>query len=227
MHETPFRSRPLHVRLSAPQGPKRSATTIVSRVEKSKSPAAEANGTKQEPGDDAASGERAARTLGLMNVPDTVNDARIRSLAEPYGKLVKIILRPDHQGAIVEFADVHHAGKASLELEGHEIAPGRKLHVGTVAEMLRQSAEKKSAPSQTQSKSKSGFLAGSGPVKRPPQPGARGGKRGGLGVKRGRVGEDRGETTTTNTTTTTTTDSASTKKSNDDFRAMIQRSQAE
>ncbi|KAK1147318.1 Splicing factor [Aspergillus melleus] len=226
-----FRSRPLHVKLSAPQGAKRSATTIVSHVGKSQSPAAtEANGTKQESGDgDGPSGERAARTLGLMNVPDTVNDARIRSLAEPYGTLVKIILRPDHQGAIVEFADVHHAGKASLELEGREIAPGRKLHVGTVAEMLRQSAEKKhsGAPSsQPKGNKPQGFLQASGPVRRPPQPGARGGKRGGLGVKRG-------EKMTTTTTTTMTTDSASpapgqsTKKSNDDFRAMIQRSQAE
>lgn len=215
------------MKLSAPQGAKRTATSIVSRVEKSQSPAAEANGTKQESGEDAASGERAARTLGLMNVPDTVNDARIRSLAEPYGKLVKIILRPDHQGAIVEFADVHHAGKASLELEGHEIAPGRKLHVGTVAEMLRQSAERKSSGAgtgQAKPSKAGGFLAASGPVKRPQQPGARGGKRGGLGVKRGEK--------MTTTTTTTTTDSASpgpgpTKKSNDDFRAMIQRSPAE
>ncbi|PLB45846.1 putative pre-mRNA splicing factor [Aspergillus steynii IBT 23096] len=223
MHEQEFRSRPLHVKLSAPQGAKRSATTIVSRVGKSQSPAAtEANGTKQQSGE---VDERAARTLGLMNVPDTVNDARIRSLAEPYGKLVKIILRPDHQGAIVEFADVNHAGKASLELEGHEIAPGRKLHVGTVTEMLRQSAERKSsgAPaSQPKGSKAGGFLAASAPVRRPPQPGARGGKRGGLGVKRGEK-----TTTTTSTTTTMTTDSGPTKKSNDDFRAMIQRNPAE
>ncbi|KAA8647151.1 hypothetical protein EYZ11_009564 [Aspergillus tanneri] len=236
LHEQEFRSRRLNVKISAPQGAKRSATTIVSRVGKSQSPAPEANGTKDEPGErDAASGERTARTLGLMNVPDTVNDARIRSLVEPYGKLVKVILRPDHQGAIVEFADVQHAGKASLELESQEIAPGRRLHVGTVTEMLRQSAEKKSNNAASAAKRKApksgGLLQSSGPIKRPPQPGARGGKRGGLGVKRGNVGtqgEDRGEKTIT--TMTMTTDGASpgsghtTKKSNDDFRAMIQRS---
>lgn len=181
-----------------------------------------------------------------MNVPDTVNDARIRALVEPYGKLIKIILRPDHQGAIVEFADIHAAGKASLELEGQEIAPGRRLHVGSVPEMLKQSAEKRGHSSTAGSKAtteKSGArLQPTGPIKRPPQPGARGGKRGHLGVKRatgGLQGQSHAQNgaPTTNTTTTTTmtnnTDSSAPddgpkmKKSNDDFRAMIQQSRAE
>ncbi|GJP92434.1 pre-mRNA splicing factor [Aspergillus niger] len=241
MHEQQFRSRPLHVKLSTPQGAKRSATTILSRVG-TRSPSVEVNGARREASEEVPNSERQARTLGLMNVPDTVNDARIRALVEPYGKLIKIVLRPDHQGAIVEFADVHEAGKASLELEGQEITPGRKLHVGTVPEMLKQTAEKKSSngPSQgTSGSSKakdkpSGLFPVAKPIKRPPQPGARGGKRGGLGVKRATATSSaNGQTTTTTTTTTTmTTDSAapgegqSTKKSNEDFRAMIQRSRA-
>lgn len=243
MHQQEFRSRPLQVKLSSPQGAKRSSTAIVSRVGRSQSPAVEVNGTKHE---DAPTGERAARTLGLTNVPDTVNDARIRALVEPYGALVKVILRPDHQGAIVEFVDVNVAGKASLELEGQEIAPGRPLHVGTVPEMLKQSAEKKSTrtaqPNQPKEKN-GGFLA-PGPVRRPQQPGARG-RRGGLGVKRGGAStpltrneytegnNDNGGTMTTKTMTTDTTGpptqggGESTKKSNDDFRAMFQRNQPE
>lgn len=241
MHEQQFRSRPLHVKLSTPQGAKRSATTILSRVG-TRSPSVEVNGARREASEEVPNSERQARTLGLMNVPDTVNDARIRALVEPYGKLIKIVLRPDHQGAIVEFADVHEAGKASLELEGQEITPGRKLHIGTVPEMMKQSAEKKSSngPSQGSSGSSkakdkpSGLFPVAKPIKRPPQPGARGGKRGGLGVKRATATSTaNGQTTTTTTTKTTmTTDSAapsegqSTKKSNEDFRAMIQRSRA-
>ncbi|KAL4895483.1 hypothetical protein BDV59DRAFT_200126 [Aspergillus ambiguus] len=233
LHEHEFRSRPLHVKISAPQGAKRSATTIVSRVEKSASPSGDVNGIKESSETDGSSADRRARTLALMNVPDTVNDARIRSLAEPYGKLIKVVLRPDHQGAIVEFADVQEAGKASLELGGQEIAPGRPLRVGTVPEMLKQSAEKKGGGPTPHAGSKSkektgGFLQPSGPIRRPAQPGSHGGRRGGLGVKRN--GERKGTSTmTTTTTTTTTSDSApsgeaeNTKKSNDDFRAMIQK----
>ncbi|PYI08780.1 pre-mRNA splicing factor [Aspergillus sclerotiicarbonarius CBS 121057] len=241
MHEQEFRSRPLHVKLSTPQGAKRSATTILSHVGSSRSPSVEVNGARREPSAEVPNSERTARTLGLMNVSDTVNDARIRALVEPYGKLIKIVLRPDHQGAIVEFADVHQAGKASLELEGQEITPGRKLHVGTVPEMLKKSTEKRGGgPSQGGSKSKDkpgGPFPLAGPIKRPAQPGTRGGKRGGLGVKRATGGpsaatsSQNGRNTTT-MTTTMTTDSATpgegqtTKKSNDDFRAMIQRSRA-
>ena len=166
------------MKLSSSSGPKRSATSVLSRVTSSTN---NVNGADVET---IPTGEREARTLGLMNIPDTVNDARIRALVGQFGNLVKISLRPDHQGAIVEFSNVHDAGRASLELEGKEVGANRKLHVGTVPEMLKQRAEQKkdttSSPSTT-------LLAGGGPVKRPGQPGSRGGagRRGGLGVKRG------------------------------------------
>lgn len=225
MHQQEFRSRPLQVKLSSPQGAKRSATTIVSHVGRSRSPSMELNGKSQS--QDTAempTGERANRTLGLMNVPDTVNDARIRAVVKPYGALIKVVLRPDHQGAMVEYADVHAAGKASLGLEGQEIAPGRLLRVGTVPEMLKQSAEKKT--NNPPKEKSSGLLAPSGPIRRPQQPG-RGGKRGGLGVKRTTEGSSGGNVTKATTTTTTTEGEAaeSTKKSNDEFRAMIQGNQ--
>lgn len=238
MHEQEFRSRQLQVQLSSPQGMKRSSTTIVNRVGGSRSPSVEANG-KADP--EVPTGERAARTVGLMNVPDTVNDARIRALVEPYGKLVKVILRPDHQGAIVEYADVHAAGKASLELEGQGIAPGRQLHVGTVPEMLKQSAERKNTRAThsdlSKEKNNTGSLAPPSAVRRPQQPGRGSGRRGGLGVKRGGAstqarnettegnGNGNGTTATTETAPPTEGGTTTTKKSNDDFRAMIQRSQ--
>ncbi|KAL4920899.1 hypothetical protein BDW62DRAFT_152087 [Aspergillus aurantiobrunneus] len=230
LHEQEFRSRPIQVKLSAPQGAKRTAATVVSRVGKSQSPAPETNGATPPSDAEVPTGERKERTLGLMNVPDTVNDARVRALVEPYGKLVKVILRPDHQGAIVEFADVLHAGKAALELEGQEISSGRQLHIGTVGEMLKQSAEKKHGYGQApkpKEKLSSSFLGPTGPIKRPPQPGGRSGKRGHLGVKRGNAQQ----TSTTKTTTTTTTNAFGegdrSQKSNDDFRAMIQRSRGD
>src|SRR5438034_10029515 len=144
MDQQEFRSRPLHVRLSVHTGPKRYPTTVVSRVRRSKSPI-KANGLSTSPSDSGSAdrpiGERRLRTLSLMNIPDTVNDARIHSLVSPYGPIVKIVLRPDHQGAIVEFLNVNDAGKASLELEGHEILPGRPIRVGSVPEMLKQPAD--------------------------------------------------------------------------------------
>lgn len=192
MHQQEFRSRPLQVRLATSQGAKRTATNIVSRVARSPS----VNGATEPPEVEMPTGERAARTLGLMNVPDTVNDARIRALTEPYGRLIKVILRPDHQGAIVEYADVNEAGKASLELGGQEIAPGRRIQVGTVPEMLRQRAERKGATLQPTT------------VRRPQQPGR--GRRGGLGVKRGPA-----------TATATGNGNGGQTKSNDDFRTMM------
>lgn len=128
----------------------------------------------------------------MLNIPDTVNDARIRAIVEPYGPLVKVVLRPDHQGAIVEFKDVQDAGKAALGLEGLEIASGRKIGVGSVNEMLKQKAEwRTDRISVAPKKDKSGnalTLPPTAPVRRPNQPGARRGGKGGLGVKGGGVG---------------------------------------
>lgn len=135
------------------------------------------------------SSEIQSRTLALMKIPDTVNDARIRALAEPYGDLVMVKLRPSHQGAILEYKDQTSVGKAALGLEGHEIAPGRLINTGTVNEMNQQKSEYRSdriaigVP-----KSINASLQGPAPVRRPNQPGARRGGRGGLGVKRGGVG---------------------------------------
>jgi RNA recognition motif-containing protein len=91
----------------------------------------------------------AERSIALLNVPDTVTDARLGTLVEPYG-FKKITLLPQHSGAIVEFHEPAGVGKASLALEGYEIAEGRKIRVGTVAELKKMKAERK--PS-------SGFLA--------------------------------------------------------------------
>ncbi|KMU74488.1 hypothetical protein CISG_04559 [Coccidioides immitis RMSCC 3703] len=193
MDQKEFRSRPLRVRLSTHTGAKRQSTTIISRVGRSKSPSMEPNGgaspsTASVNQADLPVGERNLRTLGLMNIPDTVNDARIRTLVEPYGPLVKIILRPDHQGAIVEFMDVGDAGKAALGLDGQEIAPGRQIRVGPVSEMLKQPPEHKvdrlQVGKQKQKQKPALMVQPAAPISRPGQQG-RAGRRGGLGVKKG------------------------------------------
>lgn len=131
-----------------------------------------------------------SRTLALLNIPDTVNDARIRALTEPYGELVKISLRPNHQGAIIEYKHEASVGKASLALEGHEIAPERKIRVGTVSEMNQQKAEYRSdrITIGAAAKTTNAQLQGPAPIRRPGQPGTRRGGKGGLGIKRGGVG---------------------------------------
>ncbi|KAI9800664.1 MAG: hypothetical protein M1825_003986 [Sarcosagium campestre] len=201
-----FKSRVLHVSLSTANHVKRNATVIINPAnsEGSPSPAPsdvqdrDSNKSHDPQGLDhrPTRDEIQSRIIALLNVPDTVNDARIRALVEPYGPLTRITLRPDHKGAIVEFTETSAAGRASLGLDGHEIAPGRYLGVGTVKEMLGQKAEYRKdrldAPRSERkrdgkdAKPPPGLaMFQSGPIRRPTQIGARRGGRGGLGAKRG------------------------------------------
>ena len=229
MDEQPVKNRPIHVEMSSKTGPKRQAVNIINRVDRTKSPSVDRNGdSARSPTDTGLSSkaDRQARTLALMNIPDTVNDARIRSLTEPYGALVKIVLRPDHQGAIIEYVDTSDAGKASLRLDGYEIAPGRSIHVGTVPEMLKQKEDRHTdkilVGRQKENMAGSSIMMNPGPIRRPGQ----GSRRGGLGMKRGGAflgGANSGPKSdklpegTLNGTNVA-------GKSNDDFRAMMEKS---
>ncbi|KAM0248258.1 hypothetical protein ACHAQJ_009524 [Trichoderma viride] len=81
------------------------------------------------------------RTIALMGLADTVNDARVRALVEPFGPIVKLVLQPGHGGAKIEFADSSAAGKASLQLSNKEFE-GRKLRVGSVDDLRHAKAER-------------------------------------------------------------------------------------
>ena len=157
-HLKQFHDRVLQVSVAVPKNTKRLATTIVQSAspepstvsagadadaDNDNSPASHSragdfsSGTP-DPSSATTADTRRERTIALLNIPDTVNDARVRALVEPYGALRKIILRPDHQGAIIEFQSVQDVGKAALALEGREIVAGKaKIAVGTVEEMLR------------------------------------------------------------------------------------------
>lgn len=141
---------------------------------------------------------RHERTIALLNLSDTVNDARIESFFRPYGAIKKIVMQPYRNGAIIEFDDIATAGKVQMGIDCAALGEGTRI--GTVAELTSKGGKSGQAimrPAQ----------AG---VSRPSQ---RGGRRGGLGFKRGGGlgggGEERGENE---------------KKSNADFRALFVRS---
>lgn len=208
MNLTRFCGRILNVSLSTNDKSKRQANHIVTSTSTSQrasnSPAPTQDVAMNGDGDNVDNGESArrkdsksaeiqARTIALMNIPDTVNDARIRAIGEEYGELVRVVLQPSHQGAILEYKDARNVGQASLGLAGREISPGHLIAVGTVAEMKQQRAEKKTdkivvggGPSTAQKKQQA--LQPSMPIRRPNQLGARRGGKGGLGIKGGGVG---------------------------------------
>jgi len=116
------------------------------------------------------------RTLALANIPDTVNDARIRALVEKHGSIVKLVLRPDHGGAIVEFTDPSMVGRAALALEGLEITPHHKLRTGSVKDLFNTKGKQ---PATDASKAPKNWMPPPPNVRRPLL--GRGGRRGGLG----------------------------------------------
>ncbi|UKZ81070.1 hypothetical protein TrVFT333_008838 [Trichoderma virens FT-333] len=165
----------------------------------------------------------AARTIALMGLPDTINDARVRALVEPFGPIVKLVLQPGHGGAKIEFADSSAAGKASLQLSNVEFE-GRKLQVGSPDDLRHakarrtedrivprsQSSAKKDKPASTTANS---FMPSS--VMRRPTLGRPGPKRG-LGFSAPRVTPG----------SNVKTDGESTKpatKSNADFKELFLR----
>lgn len=238
-----LKNRPLKVSFSIVNPAKRQAATIVTPISRSSNspspdvPSVNGNAdsamspttsTIAEPRPSAT--DIKSRTLALLNVPDTVNDTRIRALAEPYGMLIKVILRPDHQGAIVEYKETSSAGKAALGLDNHEIAPGRFLNIGSVEELLHQKAEvKKDRIGAGASNDKSATLNRfnvSAPIRRPNQPGARRGGKGGLGLKGAGVGLSGSRASTDGSGKEVNTsgvgdDQHGKAKSNMDFKAMF------
>jgi RNA recognition motif-containing protein len=218
-----FKSRRVRVSIATTDGKRahHATNTTINRVA-GMGAQGETNGTTDL---EVPVGERADRTIALMNIPDTVNETRVRALVEPFGRLVKISLRPDHQGAVVEYVDVHDAGKALLELEGKEITPGRPLHLGPVQEMKAQRAEIKNdrfTPAKREDKTKKTTLQPVAPVRRPQQPGARK-AGGGLGQKRHTPAHAPKPVPSKDQMDTTADGDSKPKKSNDDFRAMFQK----
>ena len=179
-------------------------------------------------------------SCALMNLPDTFSTARLRPLLEAHGSIEKITLRPDHNGAIIVFSSAADAGKAALSLEGHEIVPGRHVHIGTVSELKKTKAEIKEAnpgvkkvgsttakadSSSNGNSSKPRFLPNAGPIHRPGLGSAA--RRGGhLGKRKGPPGVGGfGVGGTNGVASDKSAENANgTGKSNDEFRKLFEAS---
>ncbi|KAI1770618.1 hypothetical protein F4818DRAFT_432116 [Hypoxylon cercidicola] len=172
------------------------------------------------------------RTMAIMNVPDTVNDARIRAIVENYGEIVKLVLRPDHQGALIEFADVATVGRVSLALEGYEIAPGRKLRTGRMKDLLKEKGEVRqdkivTGKGKGKAASNDSSTGGSKPASfMPPPQNVRRPALGRAGTKRGIgfIGSKNNNKESHETTTANGVGAAGkpkSNKSNADFKAMF------
>lgn len=185
-----FGNHPLKVEVSKPPTRK---TTATSRAdgEAEGSPESTASGS----GSSHVSGpEIAARTIAILGIPDTMNDARVRSIVAPIGTISKLVLHPQHGGAVVEFADAATAGKASLVINSTEIEGGKKLRVGSVNQLFKEKAEKRvdridlphQQPQKKQDDSKASkkgktaaeLMPPPPPIRRPPVLGKAGAKRG-------------------------------------------------
>ncbi|RBR09429.1 uncharacterized protein FIESC28_09879 [Fusarium coffeatum] len=164
--------------------------------------------------------EISARTIALMGLPDTVNDARIRALVEPLGSIIQMTVKPGNGGAEIEFADAATAGKASLQLDSMEF-DGHKIRTGTPDELRRAKAEhapdriitgKKNKDQEQKAKGPGGsstmFIPSTTAVRRPVL--GKPGPRRGLGFKPSSAKPAQNGDSDT-----------SVKKSNADFKAMF------
>ncbi|KAI0906645.1 putative pre-mRNA splicing factor [Ustulina deusta] len=185
LDKTKFKSQLLEVELSKETNFRPSATIKGEGSSRNPSLAPSGDGDvamSDEPDDTQKSDQKPtpteiqARTMAIMNIPDTINDARIRTLAEKHGAIVKLVLRPDHAGAIVEFAETSMAGRAALSLEGFEIAPNHKLRTGSVKQLFEDKV-----PQQADTPKAPKTWMPPPPTVRRPVLGRGGARRGGLG----------------------------------------------
>ncbi|KAG5519387.1 hypothetical protein PMAC_002013 [Pneumocystis sp. 'macacae'] len=87
------------------------------------------------------------RSLGILYLPDTVNQTRIEDVFKAYGDISKIELRPDHQGAIVQYKNASDAGKAAMALDGYTFSD-KKIRIVTVETLLQHKPKKEPLPDQ-------------------------------------------------------------------------------
>jgi RNA recognition motif-containing protein len=228
----PFRDRIVYISLATPRGgdaPKDKARITDIIIKQSASPEPSANGHSNRRGSDvsmasapnAGSDEMAKtvreRKVAIINLPDTVNDARIRSEMEKYGQIIKIQLRRDRNAAIVEFADMKAAFSVRAGVDVSALGEGVKT--GEVADIFAKVKKNQGGPAV----SAVGF-GGMRPaaVARPGQ--QRGGRRGGLGYKRGGFGGVGTAAKSGGAPADGETNGAAPARSNADFKAMFEKS---
>lgn len=146
------------------------------------------------------------RTVSLLGLPETVNDARVRALVEPFGRVVGLVLQPRHGSAKIEFVDAKTAGKAGLQLDGMQFE-GSTLRTGSLDDLHRAKSVKPENKSR-------GLMAPPVAIRRPTT--QKTGPKRGLGF----VSNKKAAGATTDAPTEATNGSAK-PKSNADFRALF------
>lgn len=221
LNNTKLKSQIMQVEVSKVSKVKHSATTTQNgkKDPSARKPSRDADGDSTMPTtDDTPSVEDInSRTIALMGLPDTVNDARVRALVEPYGDIVKLTLQPGHGGAKIEFEDAAMAGKASLHLNTLEYE-GHKLRTGEADELrFAKPASLGSQPTDTKAgnRPKANFI----PPAMQRRPGPRAGPKRGLGFIS--KGTSQAKASSTGAVDAGSMTTGSTPKSNADFKAMF------
>ncbi|QDS67938.1 hypothetical protein FKW77_008763 [Venturia effusa] len=198
LHKTEFRDRTIDVEISKPNFTKITNTVhrdvTMSPMPGGASPSA-ASSDMNGYGNNADGRNRMARTMAIMDIPDTVTAVRVQKLAEEFGTLKKCTLRTDHAGAIIEYAEESSVGRAEFGLAGKEL-DGQKIRLGTVPELFQQKpfvrklkladqlAEKKKKEEKQKSQEAPASFGGLAPRQMQGATRGGGGRRGGLGAKR-------------------------------------------
>lgn len=228
LNNTKFRHQILQVALSTASKVKTTAKTVTAVAEEN----ADGDSSMQissagKKNHESATEDLSARTIALFGFPDTVNDARVQKLVEPFGSLIRLVMQPGHGGAIVEFADAAAAGKAALELNNMKYE-GYRLRIGSLEELRHAKAERGDGQSTTNPKDKripqgdsgidkpassNGFISAPSAIRRPVAA-ARPGPKRGFGFAPRKVA-------TASHDAAKDPPSAGLKKSNADFKAMF------
>ncbi|KAF2215866.1 hypothetical protein CERZMDRAFT_81956 [Cercospora zeae-maydis SCOH1-5] len=155
-NNSPFHDRILKVELVQPKG--RAAApheragredVIVKHDKASATPEPASNGARRgsdvsmqsAPHDDESHKNARERKVAIFNLPDTVNDARIRAAMERFGPITKIQLRREKQGAIVEFKDIKDAFRVRTGVDVSAL--GAEASTGDVGDLLVKQSRKK------------------------------------------------------------------------------------
>jgi RNA recognition motif-containing protein len=225
LNNTKFRSQILQVELSKESKVKPLAKSVqAERRSPSVVPGFDTEGDTAMNEDNGSRGPKKSladiqdRTIVLLGLPDTVNDARVRALVEPYGAILTLVLQPRTGSAKIEFVDASSVGKAGLQLDGLEFE-GNKLHTGTLEDFRTAKAlsqEDKSTKDQKKGGASTHQMAPHMAIRRPglQRPGPKRGLGFGVGRKSAEVAPAAGSPSAGQNGT-------SKNKSNADFRAMF------
>lgn len=226
LNNTKFRHQILQVSLSKVSKVKTTAKTVTTTAVDADGDATMETTTGKK--SNAAAEDISARTIALLGLPDTVNDARVQKLVEPFGPVVRLVMQPMHGGAIIEFADAAGAGKAALQLNRIEYE-GYTLRTGCPEELRHAKAERGDGQAAAKPKEKlqaapgsgasgkpaasAGFMPAPSGIRRPTA--ARPGPKRGLGFAPRKTAAPSGDSATKDAEAT------GLKKSNADFKALF------